>query len=588
MLVELSITDFAIIAQSRLNFGPGMHVLTGETGAGKSILLDALGAVLGDRVSTDVVRTGARRARIEALFDMADAPRERILARLEEHGVESDSADQLVITREIQAGGRSVARINGQLVTVGLLAEIGGLMVDIHGQSDHFAIRRKDEQRRILDRYAGLEAKSGEVRELVDTVHDLRDRLASLSTGERERAQRRDLLTYQIDEIADAAPQIGEDEALGQEQRVLGNAEMLREETLRALTLLTGGDSVDSDGFDVATAVRATEQGLQRIVDVDASTASLAERSAEVAILVEELGRDLRDYLETVEVNEERLAEIEDRLEVIRTLKRKYGASIEDVLAYRAEAEQELETLTGGEFDTEALQDRLAKAEARLSSVAVELSRRRMQAAQELSKEIEESIASLRMGNGLVNIAVQQHDAPGGLDVDIDGEKRRVQFDRSGIDDVEILVAPNRGEAPKSLGRIASGGETARIMLAFKSVLSQHDSTPTLVFDEIDVGVGGRTGQVVGERLRDLAEQHQVIVITHLPQIAAMANRHSRIAKAEQDSRVVSVVSDLHDDAVEHEIAAMLDGEPVTPSSIDTAREMIARSRRYQPRARVS
>ena len=587
MLIEIAVTDFAIIASTRIEFGPGMHVLTGETGAGKSILLDALGLVLGDRASAEAVRTGARRARIEALFDISDAPRERILEMLDEQGIESDG-DQLVITREVQAGGRSVARINGQIVTIGLLADIGGLLVDIHGQSDHFTIRRKDEQRRILDRYAGLEGNVAEVRELVDSVSDIRRRLSSLETGERERAQRRDLLAYQVEEIDEAALQPAEDEALGQEQRVLGNAEMLREETLRTLELMSGGDAGDTERFDIATAFHQAEQAIQRVADVDASTASLAERLSEIAILTEELGRDLRGYVDTIEVNEERLTEIEDRLELIRSLKRKYGATISEVLAYRDEAERELASLTGEDFDTDALQARLAALENRLASEASKLSRQRHQAAERLSGEIEKSIASLRMGNGVVQIVVRQVDDPRGLAVELDGVQRTVHFDRSGIDDIEILVAPNRGEAPKPLGRIASGGETARMMLAFKSVLSEHDSTPTLVFDEIDVGVGGRTGQVVGERLRDLAERHQVIVITHLPQIAAMAQRHAKISKAEQDSRVVSVVADLHDGEVEHEIAAMLDGEPVTAASIDTAREMIARSQRYRPRVGAS
>jgi DNA repair protein RecN (Recombination protein N) len=582
MLLELAITDFAIIASSRITFGPGMHVLTGETGAGKSILLDALGLVLGDRASSDVVRSGARRARIEALFELNGDRADLVRALLDEQGIEADE-DHVVVTREVSDNGRSTARINGQIVTVGQLDAIGDLLVDIHGQSDHFAIRQKDEQRRILDRYAGLEAKAAEVGELAGRVSELRRRLGSLATGERERAQRRDLLSFQVEEIDAAALQPGEDEQLGQEQRVLGNAEMLREESQRTLAVLSG-DETEAGGVDVAMALRQAEQGLARVASVDASVASLAERLSEVAILADDIAHDLRAYLDIVEVNDERLAEIEDRLELIRALKRKYGATIADVLALRDAAERELRSLTGDEFDTEALQERLAAAERSLALKAVEISRERQQAAAKLSAEIEASIASLRMGNGVVRIAVAQHDDPNGLQVDLEGEERTVRFDRTGIDDVEILVAPNRGETPKPLGRIASGGETARIMLAFKSVLSEHDATPTLVFDEIDVGVGGRTGQVVGERLRDLSDRHQVIVITHLPQIAALADRHAKIWKTEIDDRIVSQVADLEDGEVEREIAAMLDGEPVTPASIDAAREMLARSQRYRER----
>lgn len=582
MLLELAITDFAIIQSSRITFGPGMHVLTGETGAGKSILLDALGLVLGDRASSDVVRTGARRARVEALFELDGARGAQVRSLLEEQGIEADE-EHLVIAREVAGNGRSTARINGQIVTVSQLDAIGDLLVDIHGQSDHFAIRRKDEQRRMLDRYAGLEDATAEVGELAAQALDLRRRLASLATGERERAQRRDLLAFQVEEIDAAALQAGEDERLGQEQRVLGNAEMLREESQRALTMLSGED-LEAVGMDVGTALKQAEQGLAKVAGVDASAASLAERLAEIAILADDVAHDLRAYLDTVEVNEERLAEIEDRLELIRTLKRKYGATIDDVLAFRDDAERELQSLTGEEYDTESLQQRLSDVERALSGKAAALSRARREAAATLSAEIEESIASLRMGNGVVQIAVEQHDDPNGIAVELDGALRSVRFDRTGIDDVEILVAPNRGESPKPLGRIASGGETARIMLAFKSVLSEHDSTPTLVFDEIDVGVGGRTGQVVGERLRDLSDRHQVIVITHLPQIAALADRHAKISKAEVENRVVSQVSELENGEVEHEIAAMLDGEPVTPASIDAARAMLARSRQYRER----
>ena len=587
MLLELSITDFAIIASSRIEFGPGMHALTGETGAGKSILLDALGLVLGDRASSDAVRTGARKARIEALFDVSDAPRDRVIALLEEHGIETDD-HQLVISREVQANGRSVARINGQIVTVSVLSAIGGHLVDIHGQSDHFSIRRKDEQRRLLDRYAGLESRVAVVQELASEVSRLRQRLLSLATGERERAQRRDLLAFQVDEIESATLQTGEDEQLADEQRVLGGAETLREEALRAIAVLSGEDALEPGGIDVSTALRQAEQGLSRIAEIDQAASSLTERAAEIAILAEDLGRDLRGYLDGIEVDEERLAEVDERIELIRSLKRKYGSTIQEILAFQAEAARELESLSGEEYDTDALEDRLKSAEQKLAAEAVELSRLRCDGARRLSDEIESRIASLRMGDGVVEIAVEQIDDSPGLPVTLGGEERRVHFDRTGIDDVEILVAPNRGEAPKPLGRIASGGETARMMLAFKSVLSEHDATPTLVFDEIDVGVGGRTGQVVGERLRDLSEDHQVIVITHLPQIAAMATRHARITKRQLDDRTVSVVTELHDGEVEHEIAAMLDGEPVTPASIDSAREMIARSQRYRRPTQVS
>jgi DNA repair protein RecN (Recombination protein N) len=490
--------------------------------------------------------------------------------------------NQLILAREIQSNGRSSARINGQLVTVSLLGDIGGMLVDIHGQSDHFSIRKKDEQRRLLDRYAGNLELTERVRDGVEAVVSLRHQLHALSSGEREREHRRDLLSYQAEEIASAALVPDEDARLKAEQLMLGNADALREDSALVVNALSGSGDFDTDSVDVNTLLQQAGLALQRARDIDAGLTGLSERLAEVSILAEELSRDLRSYVDGIEVNEARLSEVEDRLEVIRTLKRKYGETIAEVIEFGARAQDELEAFSGGDFDVDALNARLASTERELGTTLAELSARRRSAAARLSAAVEESIDSLRMGNATVEIGVSQREDAHGIDVDIENRSRRLAFDRTGVDDVEILVAPNRGESPKPLGRIASGGETARLMLAFKSVLSEHDSTPTLVFDEIDVGVGGRTANVVGERLRDLASTHQVIVITHLPQIAAMADRHSRIVKAEQEDRVVSVVDDLQEQDVEREIAAMLDGEPVTAASIESAREMIARFQRYR------
>lgn len=583
MLLELSISDFAIIASTRLTFGPGMQVLTGETGAGKSILLDALGAVLGERSSVDLVRSGAERARIEALFDLEGLTATGLPTLLSDKGIDvSDS--QLVVTREIHENGRSVARINGQIVTVSLLGQVGDYLVDIHGQSDHFSIRRTEEQRRILDHYAGTTSLVDEVARLTVQVESIRHRISSLESGERERAQRRDLLDFQVQEIDAAMLEPGEDEALTQEQHTLAHAEQLREDTELAIQMLAGGDALDSAAEDAISRLRTIESLLGRVAGIDPTSGSMSERAAELVILADELGRDLRDYLDGLEVNEERLSEVEDRLEAIRTLKRKYGASIEDVLQFREDAASELAKLSGGEFDLDSLEARLREDEQALATIALQLSTQRVEAAQRLASEIQQSIASLRLGNAIVVIDVEQFDDADGLSLGKDRGDRRVRFDRTGIDKVEFLIAANRGETPRPLGRVASGGETARIMLAIKSIVSEHDSTPTLVFDEIDVGVGGRTGQVVGERLRALSGQHQVIVITHLPQIAALADRHARIEKSEHDGRVVSTVRYLPPDEIETEIAAMLDGEPVTATSIRSAREMIRRSRRSTSR----
>ncbi len=584
MLLELSIADFAIIASSRISFGPGMHVLTGETGAGKSILLDALGAVLGERSSATLVRAGESRARVEALFDIGKLGDSPLAALLSDNGIECDDSE-LILTREIHANGRSVARINGQIVTVSLLSLVGEALVDIHGQSDHFSIRRQDEQRRILDHYAGTEGLVGEVAERVENVQVLRARIASVTTGERDRAQRRDLLSFQIDEIEAASLAPNEDAQLAQEQKLLAHAEQLRDDSARALALLAGGEVTGPDDANAGSLLRAISQSLGRVGEIDAGASEMVGRAEELVILAEELARDLRSYQDGLDVDESRLAEIEDRLEVVRTLKRKYGATIEEVLTFRDEAAGELDALTGGEFDIEALSSRLDACESELVAKLSLLSQRRAEAALQLADEIERSIAALHLGNATIRINVDQTEDPNGVCIAGEEPGRRVRSDRPGPDEVGFLIAANRGETPRPHGRVASGGETARIMLAIKSIVSAHDSTPTLVFDEIDVGVGGRTGSVVGERLRELSESRQVIVVTHLPQIAALADRHARIEKLESEGRVVSSVKHLASGEVETEIAAMLDGEPVTATAIETARTMIQRGRRQSTRA---
>ncbi|CAN5670040.1 DNA repair protein RecN [soil metagenome] len=578
MLLELSITDFAIIASSRLTFGSGMHVLTGETGAGKSILLDALGAVLGERASVELVRTGTDRARIEALFDVAELRDGDLSALLTAHGIEAIDG-QLVLTREIHANGRSVARINGQIVTVSFLSRVGDALVDIHGQSDHFSIRRRDEQRQILDHYAGTDGLVEEVAGAVARVLAIREQIESLDRGERERAHRRDLLAFQVQEIESALLVVDEDAQLMQEQRMLAHAEQLRVDTERALVALADSDTDASASDDASSLLRALSASLVRVGEIDSQAISMVERSAELVILAEELARDLRTYLDGLEVDESRLAIVDDRLDTLRTLKKKYGATIEDVLAFHDNASRELERLTGGDFDRGALSARLESCESNLVSNATELSMRRTKAAERLGGEIEASIEGLHLGSATIQVRVHQVEDGNGLRIQDSEEDRRVRFGRTGIDEIEFMIAANRGETPRPLGRVASGGETARIMLAIKSIVAAHDSTPTLVFDEIDVGVGGRTGQVVGERLRELSANRQVIVITHLPQIAAVADRHARIEKVEQDGRVVSSVRPLDATETETEIAAMLDGEPVTATAIEAARAMIRRGK---------
>lgn len=580
MLLELAIKDFAIIDELRVAFGPGFNALTGETGAGKSILIDALGAVLGERVGSDVIRTGAKLARVEATFDVAElTEREEFAAALAEYGVEPEDG-LLIVSREVAASGRSTARINGRASTASMLSRVGAHLVDIHGQSEHLSLLRPAEHLKILDRYAGLHPARHELAGVVKELRHIRRQIAEIEGNAREREQRVDLLRFQVAEIEAAALRSGEEEELLAERAVLANAERLAADATAAHALIAGEDDV----FDTAapapalSALRQASTYLTDISAVDEGTRSLAARAEELVYLLEDIAAETRAYRDGIEANPARLETVEERLDVLKALKRKYGATIEDVLAFGVTAARELEELTGGGASVEALREREADLLQDVGRRTSTLSTTRRRAGDELAAAVEVAIAELNMGRARFAVQITQvEDADGAPLVDEQGVKRRVAFDETGADRVELLIASNAGETLKPLGKVASGGETARLMLALKSILSTADATATLVFDEVDVGVGGRSGQVVGEKLWGLSDGHQVLVITHLPQIAAFADDHFRISKGERDGRVVSRVEPISEGERIDELAAMLDGLPVTEASRGNALEMLGR-----------
>ncbi len=581
MLLELAVRDFAIIDEVRIAFVPGLNALTGETGAGKSILIDALGAVLGGRVGADVVRTGATRAQIEATFDVSTDNRPDFAAVLVDAGVEPEDG-LLILQREVQASGRSLARINGRMATASTLARIGASLVDIHGQSDHLSLLRPTAQLEVLDRYAGTTRDRQQLAGLVGDLRLLRARIAEIVEHAREREQRADLLRFQVDEIAAAALVVGEDEALAAERLVLANAERLATDAGAAHDLLAGHET-DDGALPALEALRKAAQFASDIAAVDESAVAVSERLNEALYLVQDVTAELRDYRDRIEADPVRLATIEERLDELRRLQRKYGATIPEVTAFGDRAARELEELTGGDSDVEQLRERASMLARQIGERASALSQARSVAGRRLSRAVETTIAEMNMGRSRFEVQVSQRDDPEGVPtVAADGTTRTVAVDASGADEVLFLIAPNAGEALKPLARVASGGETARLMLALKSILSEADETPTLVFDEVDVGVGGRSGQVVGEKLWGLARAHQVLVISHLAQIAAFAEQHLRIAKGESGGRVVSHVEPISGDDRLWELAAMLDGQPPTPASLRNAEAMVERVEQWK------
>lgn len=579
MLAELSIRNFAVIEAADIRFGPGLNVLTGETGAGKSILIDALGAVLGARTSADMVRAGARSASIDATFDLARVEGHAAVASVLAELLIEPEDGRLILSREIQAGGRSVARLNGRPTTAAVLSQIGALLVDVHGQSDHLSLLRPRAQLEILDRFARTMGPRDQVRQRVGELRRVRSALSDAIAGSRERIQRVDLLRYQIAEIAEAGLSIDEETRLVAEQAKLANIDRLSRDAAAAHDKLAGTEDTD-DAQAALPSIRKAAAILDEMAGLDESSEPLREHLKDILFSLEDMATEVRDYRDALESNPARLEAVEDRLTLVRQLKRKYGTDIEDVLKFAEDAEQELSRLTGSEVDVEALAARDAVLASEIGTLADDLSHQRSDSAAGLSESVERAIADLKMGSAEFVVSLERRQDRDGVPVPLEnGDLAVYAFDATGIDNVAFLVAPNAGEGLKPLARIASGGETARIMLALKSILSDVDETPTLVFDEIDVGVGGRSGQVVGEKLAQLAAGHQVITITHMPQIAAFADWHFCIVKAENAGRVISTVELLGDSQREEELAAMIDGVPITGSALQNARDMLIRAR---------
>jgi DNA repair protein RecN (Recombination protein N) len=577
VLSELHIRDFAIIDELQLTLAPGFAALTGETGAGKSIIIDAVELVLGGRADATVVRAGADRAIVEATFRL-DLERQAAIAPvLEREELQEDEADLLLLGREVRLNGRNVCRVNGRTVTLTLLREVADGLVDIHGQSEHLSLLRVSQHTNLLDRYAELWPLRTQVAQKVAQVRAVRRELADLLRSEQELARRADLLQFQVGEIQAAALDPGEEEALAEERLRLTNAEQLAALATEALQALEGGGEEVSSALD---SLGAAQRSLERLARVDPAQEPRAKAAESANYQVQELVRSLHSYQDGIEYSPRRLQEVEDRLALIRRLGRKYGAKIPDILAHAEQAARELETITHSEERIEVLRVEEERLLAELSELAVNLSAKRREAAERLAAGIEAELGDLRMEGARFGVGFEWKQDPEGVPITEplisnlqslvdEWAGKHVAFDRTGIDHVEFLVSPNPGEPLKPLAKVASGGETSRLMLALKTVLSRADETPTLIFDEIDQGIGGRVGATVGEKLWQLAAgtgpgglQHQVLCVTHLPQLAGFGDVHfhveKRMEQTEEGERTVTRVHQLTGQAQVGELAQML------------------------------
>ena len=564
MLSHLHIENFAIIDNLDLDFKPGLVILTGETGAGKSIILDAIVALLGGQFDATSIRAGAGKARIEATFDLAGCPAE--LAALLSKEDLLDNELSVSIEREIRSEGRTSARINGHGVNLAILREAGDLLVDIHGQSEHLSLMNSRQHIGLLDRYAKDEENLKSYQKLYHHLLDIRRELKELRAIEQEAASRIELLSFQDQEIATAHLEPGEDIQLEQERNRLANAENLATSTQQAISLL---DEPTQDMPSITDLMGQLNHELQSLARLDPSHQDFADQGGDLLEQTEDLSREIRKYADLIEFNPRRLEELEERIGLINNLKRKYGGSIESILKYQVTTREKLEKInSSGERITE-LESREKDLVYDLENMALAISAVRKEAAVRLSGAIEAELSELKMEGARFQAAIEPL-AP------IEPEGRtsgHPGLDANGMDRVEFLIAPNPGEGLKPLVKIASGGETSRLMLALKNVLAQEDRIPSLVFDEIDQGIGGRVGGIVGKKLWQLARHHQVFCVTHLPQLAAYGEQHYHVAKEVTDGRTITRVNVMDGNDRVNELAQMLGNS--TENTIRSAEELL-------------
>lgn len=570
MLTTLRIKNLALVPDLTLELEPGFNAITGETGAGKSIIMDAVEMLLGGRAETTAVRAESDRAVVEGVFKLTGAIKAEVHTILTREDL-LDEPDYVTLSREVRREGRAIARINGRTVNLALLREIGALLVDVHGQTEHLSLLDVRAHPGLLDRFAGIETALDAYRATHAELQAARRSLADLRATQRDAERRIEMLTFQAEEIETARLKPSEEADLKAERDRLANAESLSTNAQEALLILDDGTPETPAITDqLGQAVAA----LSALARVDKTQSGLAARAESALEGLSDIAHDLRDYLENVEYNPKRLEQVEERLDLISRLQRKYGGSIESVIKFGADARAQLETITSAAGRIHDLETRETALLKDLAGKALALSQKRKAAAAKLGKGIETELDDLKMSSARFGVDFQTRPDPSGLPVE---GGPPVAFDASGFDRVEFLIAPNPGEGLKPLAKIASGGETARLMLALKNVLARADQVPTLIFDEIDQGIGGRVGGVVGQKLWQLGRQHQVMCITHLPQLAAFGDQHYQVQKLVKNGRTTTHVSSVSGETRLLELAQML-GE-VSEGTLQSASDILQSAR---------
>ena len=551
MLTDLSITNIAIIDNLRLALRPGLTVLTGETGAGKSIIIDAVGLIMGGRASVDLIRSGLEEATVEAIFDISGRP--DLQQSLTEAGL--DAGPELLVKRSISRSGKNRIFINGSMSTVAILTGIASRLINIYGQHDSQTLLRTDNQLALLDSFAGTTTLREEFAAIFKAHAGICDHLENLDNQEREAIRRLDLLAFQSNEIAAAQLKSGEEQELGEQRQILASAGKLSSVSGEAFELLYGGDGA------ILGQLRRISASIREIAGIDHALGDLAASLEETYLQLEDSAISLRDYTTRMESDPAALQQADDRLDQISRLKRKYGATVEEVLAFQQQIDTELEELRGREHDRQRLEQERDGLLDQLRKTGAELTARRSKQAARLRLALETEAHQLAMKGAVVEPALEALPEP-----------RATGYER-----VEFLFSPNPGEPPRPLAKIASGGELSRLMLAFKQVLPESD-VPTLVFDEVDTGISGATSELVGRKLKNVASRQQVLCITHLPQVASCADHHLRVEKQVHAGRTTTGITVLGGTERTREIARMLAGEKITDSALAHATEMLTAS----------
>lgn len=550
MLLELRISNFAVIESLSIHCEAGLNTLTGETGAGKSIIVGALGLLLGERASVESIRSGAQKATVEGVFDVAQ--RKSVLELLAEQGIEADDG-LLILRREVSAEGRSRAWVNGAASTATFVGQLGRSLVDLHGQHEGQTLMRADEQRNILDAFAGASDLAGEVAVVYQDTRRLQDELEDLERRRREAEQRADYLRFQASEIESAHIKPGEEAELASESVRLEHSEELAQLAGALSDALYAGDD------SVSARLGEVRRTLDHLVRIDQSQADARELLDTAYYAIEELGRRFGDYAGGIEYDPARLEEVRRRQDLLYRLRSKYGPELEDVIATAAKAREELSLVDDAAFRRQQVESALGAAQQKRQQLSTELSRQRKKAAARLQKEVMQVLPELGMAAGRFEVALDGH----------------TQATAHGAEAVEFRIALNAGFEPRPLARIASGGELSRVMLALKTILARVDRVPTLIFDEVDAGIGGRVATQVADKLRDVARHHQVFVITHLPQLASRAAHHLLVEKVVREGTTLTRVNELKGEERVRELARMLGGDPESGVSIEHAREML-------------